>query len=56
MIYITITICSTFLLVLVAYWIMPEKKMKSVNKELKSLLKLLPISQIIESFKKNKPT
>jgi len=40
-------ICSTFLLVLVAYWIMPIKKMKAVNEALKSLLHILPITKII---------
>lgn len=49
------TICMTLLVVLVAYWIMPVKKMKAVNKELKSLLQILPISQIIKSFKKETP-
>jgi len=44
-------LCSTFLLVLVVYWIMPTKKMKEVNKALISLLQILPISKIVESFK-----
>jgi len=47
---VVITFCSTFLLVLVAYWIMPTKKMKAINGELKSLLQVLPISQIIKAF------
>ncbi len=51
-----IILCSTFLLVLVAYWIMPIKKMKAINKELKSLLQILPITQIIKHFTKDKPT
>jgi len=51
-----IILCVTFLVVLVAYWIMPVKKMKAVNKELKSLLQILPISQIIKIFTKKKPT
>jgi len=49
-----IILCATFLVVLVAYWIMPIKKMKAVNGELKSLLQILPISQIMELFKKSK--
>ncbi len=44
-------LCSTFLLVLVAYWIMPTKKMKEVNKALISLLQILPISKVVESFR-----
>ena len=47
---ITLIVCSTFLLVLVAYWIMPDNKMKAVNKELIRLLKILPISRIIEAL------
>lgn len=47
-------LCMTFLVVLVVYWMMPTKKMKAVNKELKSLLQVLPISQIIKSFKGEK--
>jgi hypothetical protein len=47
-------ICMTFLMVLVAYWIMPIKKMKAVNSELKSLLQILPISQIIKYYKNRK--
>jgi len=47
-------LCMTFLVVLVAFWLMPIKKMKAVSKELKSLLQVLPISQIIKSFKKEK--
>ena len=47
-------ICITFLLVLVAYWIMPIKKMKAVNQALKSLLEILPITSIIKSFQKEK--
>lgn len=47
-------LCMTFLVVLVVYWIMPTKKMKAVNKELKSLLQVLPVSEIIKSFKKEK--
>ncbi len=49
-----VIICMTFLAVLVAYWIMPVKKMKAVNGELKSLLQILPISQIIKSYKNRK--
>lgn len=45
-------LCSTFLLVLVAYWIMPNKKMKEVNKALISLLQILPISKAIEVIKR----
>ncbi|WP_417888142.1 hypothetical protein [Zunongwangia sp.] len=46
--------CMTFLLVLVAYWIMPTEKMQAVNKELKSLLQVLPVSKIIKALKKEK--
>ena len=49
---VTLTFCTTFLLVLVAYWIMPNKKMKEVNKALISLLQILPITKLIEAFKK----
>ncbi len=49
-----IVLCLTFLVVLVFYWIMPIKKMKAVNRELKSLLQVLPISEIIRSFKSKK--
>lgn len=45
-------LCTTFLLVLVAYWIMPSKKMKEVNKALISLLQILPISKVIEAIKR----
>jgi hypothetical protein len=38
----------------VVYCIIPIKKMKAVNKELKSLLQVLPFSEIIKSFKKEK--
>lgn len=48
-----IIICSTFLLVLIAYWIMPIKKMRAVNGELKSLIQILPISQTFKFFKNN---
>ncbi|QTE21187.1 hypothetical protein [Polaribacter cellanae] len=50
----TVIICITFLVVLLAYWIMPVEKMKAVNKELKSLLQILPVSQIIKSYKGTK--
>jgi hypothetical protein len=40
--------CLTFLMILMVYWIMPVKKMKTVNEALKSLLQVLPISRIIE--------
>jgi len=49
-----IALCMTFLLVLVVYWLMPIKKMNAVNKALISLLQILPISKVIEAFKKNK--
>jgi hypothetical protein len=49
---IVLIFCATFLLVLVAYWIMPSKKMKEVNKALISLLQILPISKAIEAIKK----
>jgi len=51
---ITLIICSTFLLVLVAFWIMSEKKMKAVNKQLILLLQILPISTIIKAIKNSK--
>lgn len=44
-------LCGTFLLVLVAYWIMPNKKMKAVNKELISLVQILPVTTIIKALK-----
>jgi uncharacterized protein YoxC len=47
-------LCMTFLVVLVVYCIIPIKKMKAVNKELKSLLQVLTFSEIIKSFKKEK--
>ena len=47
-----IIICSTFLLVLVAYWIMPIKKMQAVNKEMISLSQVLPITKIMKAIKK----
>jgi len=46
-------LCMTFLVVLVVFWIMPNKKMRAVSKELKSLIQVLPISAIIKSFKKD---
>ncbi len=53
----TVLILSvTFLLVLVAYWIMPNKKMREVNKALVSLLQILPISKAIEAITKSKKT
>lgn len=51
---ITLIVCSTFLLVLVAYWIMSEKKMKAVNKQLILLLQILPISTVIKAIKNSK--
>lgn len=51
---ITAIFWKTFLLVLVAYWIMPTEKMQTVNKELKSLLQVLPISSILKAFKNDK--
>jgi len=53
---IVLILCLTFLLVLAAYWIMPNDKMKAVNKELKSLLQVLPISQIIKTLRRKRPT
>lgn len=47
-------ICVTFLVVLVVYWIMPIEKMKEVNGALKSLLQVLPISQIVRSWRDNR--
>ena len=49
-------LCLTFVVVLVVYWMMPTKKMKAVNKELKSLLQVLPISQIIKMLTEKKNT
>jgi len=46
--------CTTFLLVLVAYWIMPTEKMQAVNKELKSLLQVLPITAVVNALVQNK--
>lgn len=45
---IILIMCSTFLVVLMVYWIMPIKKMKAVNEALKSLLQVLPITKLIE--------
>lgn len=47
-------VCATFLLVLVAFWIMPIKKMKAVSKELKSLLKVLPVTSVVNALMQNK--
>lgn len=44
-------ICTTFLLVLVVYWIMPTKKMKEVNKALIALAQIFPISKIINAIR-----
>jgi hypothetical protein len=44
------SLCITFIIVLVIYWVMPTKKMKAVNVELKSLLQILPITKLIESI------
>lgn len=44
-------LCGTFLLVLVAFWIMPTKKMRAVNKELISLIQILPVTTIIKALK-----
>lgn len=46
--------CSTFLLVLVAFWIMPTKKIKAVSKELKSLLQILPVTSIVNAVMQNR--
>lgn len=48
-----IVICTTFFVVLVAYWIMPIKKMKEVNKALIALAQILPISKIINAIRNN---
>lgn len=50
---IPIVFCVTFLCVIVIYWIMPINKMKAVNHEIVCLLQLLPISKILEVFKKD---
>lgn len=47
-------LCVTFLVVLVVYCILPINKMKAVNRELKSLLQVLPISQIMKSCRQVK--
>ena len=46
--------CTTFLLVLVVYWIMPTEKMQAVNKELKSLLQILPITAVVNALVQTK--
>lgn len=46
--------CTTFLLVLVAFWIMPTKKMKAVSKELKSLLQVFPVTSVVNAAMQNK--
>jgi hypothetical protein len=48
-----IIICTSFFGVLVAYWIMPIKKMKEVNKALIALVQNLPISKIINAIRDN---
>jgi len=50
--YTVLIICSTFLIIIVIYWIMPTKKMREVNKEVLKLIQLLPITKIINSFDK----
>lgn len=47
---IVVIICVTLLLVLAVYWIMPVKKMKAVNKELTSLLQILPTPKIVHTI------
>jgi len=42
----------TFLALVVIYWMMPTEKMESVNNALISLLRVLPISNIIKALKK----
>jgi len=51
---VTAIFCTTFILVLVGYWIMPTEKRQAVKKELKSLLQVLPISSILNAFKNDK--
>lgn len=46
-------LCTTFLVVLVVYWIMPTKKMKAVNEALKSLVQVLPITKIVTAIINN---
>lgn len=53
---IILILCSTFLIVLIVYWVMPIKKMKAVNNELKSLLQILPITQIVNAIRKKPKT
>ncbi len=46
-----ITQLLTFLLVLVVFfWIMPDKKSEAITKRLTSLLHVLPISKLCEAF------
>ena len=45
----------TLLSIFIFFWIMPIPKMQAVGKEFRLLLKILPISQIINAFKKDKP-
>lgn len=48
--YTVLTICTTLLLVLVVYWIMPIEKMNAVNKAMKSLLQIFPITKIVNAL------
>lgn len=49
-------LCTTFLITVIIYWIMPIKKMKEVNKALKSLLQVLPITNVFESIRSQAKT
>ena len=52
---VALMISAIILFMFIAYWIMPVPKMKAVNKEMKSLLAVLPISLIIKAITKDKP-
>jgi len=47
-------LCLTILAIIVIYWIMPTKKMRAVNKELKSLLQVFPVTGVINAVMQNK--
>lgn len=50
--YTILILCSTFLLVMVAFILMPIKKMNAVAKALKSLLQVLPITKMVTAITK----
>jgi hypothetical protein len=47
-------ICTTILIIFFTYCFLPIKKMEAVNKEFKELLRILPISQIVQIFRGGK--